>query len=88
MLVQEGADPHIKNRIGQSPLQKCPSDLASVVRMFTQGHGLVMCMSCWCALNRVFCVETLTQQPYMYVYTKPVDMHVLRLRNVLLKMYA
>jgi E3 ubiquitin-protein ligase mind-bomb len=39
MLVQEGADPHIKNRIGQSPLQKCPSDLASVVRMFTQGHG-------------------------------------------------
>ena len=41
MLVQEGADPHIKNLIGQSPLQKCPPDLASVVRMFAQGQGLV-----------------------------------------------
>lgn len=41
MLVQEGADPHIKNKLGESPLQKCPSDLASVVKTFAQKHGFV-----------------------------------------------
>ena len=41
MLVQEGADPHIKNTLGESPLQKCPSDLASVVKTFAQKQGFV-----------------------------------------------
>ena len=41
MLVQEGADPHIKNRLGESPLQKCTSDIASVVRQFARKHRLV-----------------------------------------------
>ena len=41
MLVQEGADPHIKNRIGHGPLQICPSDVATLIRTFTQYRGLV-----------------------------------------------
>ena len=41
MLVQEGADPHIKNRVGHGPLDICPSDVATLIKTFTQHRGLV-----------------------------------------------
>ena len=41
MLVQEGADPLIKNTRGESPLQKCPADVGSVIKMFSQKHRFV-----------------------------------------------
>ena len=39
MLVQEGADPLVKNRLGEPPLQKCRSDVAPVIRLFAQKRG-------------------------------------------------
>ena len=67
MLVQEGADPHIKNLIGQNPLQKCPPDLASVVRMFAQERGSVSVLELL-----VFCAQSLCGilhvDLYMYMY--------------------
>ena len=51
MLVQEGADPHIKNKNGESPLQKCPPDLATVVKTFAQKHGFVEALSLLVHLN-------------------------------------
>ena len=41
MLVQEGADPTLKNRNGQSPLVACTPDVAMVVRTMAQIHGSV-----------------------------------------------
>jgi hypothetical protein len=40
MLVQEGADPLVKNIRGESPLQKCAPDIGSVIRLFAQKQGL------------------------------------------------
>ena len=39
MLVQEGADPHIKTRLGDSPLQKCGSDVQSIIKLFAKERG-------------------------------------------------
>lgn len=44
MLVQEGANPTLKNRNGQSPFSACTSDITTVVRTFAEKRGSVIGM--------------------------------------------
>ena len=41
-LVREGANMHIQNLVGVSPLQVCPSDMAALITRFDNEFGLVV----------------------------------------------
>ena len=77
MLVQEGADLHLKNKMGQSPLQRCTSDLAAVVKAFAQKHGSVCAVltsyNTPIAFNleprKMSLLKRCCHLRYMYIYT-------------------